>query len=89
MVHVKLFYLTEKVPSKLPDPGRLALIELAPTEAQEVPVSATGSTHDMEVTTSTVEGEREGEGEEREGETGREQPHQSDAKPSKDSPKRR
>ena len=84
MVHVKLFYLTEKVPSKLPDPGRLALIELAPTEAQEVPVSATGSTHDMEGMTSTVEGEREGEGE-----TGKEHPHQSDTKPSKDSPKRR
>ena len=82
---------TEKVPSKLPDPGRLPLIELSPTEAQEVPGSATGSTHDMEAqgsTTGTTAGE-EGEKEEGGGETEKEQPQQSDAKAPKDSPKRR
>lgn len=86
--HVKILYLifscVEKVPTKLPDPGRLPLIELAPTDAQEVPGSATGSTHDMEGT-STVAGEGGGEGED-----GKEQQQQTtDTKASKDSPKRR
>ena len=35
------------MPSKLPDAGRLPLIMLTPTEAQEVPGSAASSTHSI------------------------------------------
>ena len=85
VLHVQ--FPTEKVPSKLPDPGRLPLIDLAPTAAQEVPSSAVGSTHDMEDTSTVPRG---GEGKE----AGNEQQQDTtatatDTKSSKDSPKRR
>ena len=46
-MHFFIFSPAEKVPSKLPDPGRIPLINLPPTEAQDDPGSATGSTHEV------------------------------------------
>ena len=47
-LHALLFFSpAEKVPSKLPDPVRIPLINLPPTEAQDDPGSATGSTHEV------------------------------------------
>ena len=74
-------YSTEKVPAKLPDPSRLPLVELAPTEAQEIPGSAASSTHNI------TEGGADAVQENGETDTRKEQTAQS--KVSKDGSKRR
>ena len=63
------------MPSKLPETGRLSLVKLTPTEAQEMPGSATSSTHDVRNADSATETE--------------EQPTEAKAAAAKESPKRR
>jgi len=55
--------VVDKIPEKLPDSGRLQLIEMSPTEAQDVTPSQEGSTVNMStIEESSVDADSKGNG---------------------------